>query len=195
MALPRVTLVRHGETEWSLSGRHTGRTDIGLTPNGEKQARRLEPRLKALRSAHVWTSPLVRARRTCELAGLGAAAKVEPDLAEWNYGEYDGLLRDEIRSRRPGWDVFRDGCPGGESADEVSARADRMVKALKGLPGDAVVFSHGHFLRALAVRWLGLPLKEGGRFYLAPASVSALGFEHDSPQEPILLLWNEEAPL
>jgi broad specificity phosphatase PhoE len=189
--LPRVTTVRHGETEWSMAGRHTGRTDVPLTPNGEAQARRLEPRLKALRPAHVWSSPLARARRTCELAGLGAVAQVEPDLMEWDYGEYEGLLTPEIRARRPGWDVFRDGCPGGESTGQMSARADRVIAGLKGLSGNVVVFSHGHFLRALAVRWVGLPLAAGGRLYLDPATLGALGFEHGSREEPVLLLWNE----
>lgn len=193
-SLPRITLVRHGETEWSLSGRHTGRTDIDLTPHGERQARGLEKRLKELNPVHVWSSPLVRARHTCALAGLGAAVQDEPDLMEWHYGDYEGLKIDEIRARRPGWDVFRDGCPGGESTEQMRARVDRLVGKLKALTGDAVVFSHGHCLRALAIRWLGLPLSEGGRFYLGPASVSGLGFEHQSLKEPLLLFWNEERP-
>jgi broad specificity phosphatase PhoE len=188
--LPRIHLVRHGETEWARLGRHTGRTDIDLTPNGEAQARRLGPRLQALAPVHVWTSPLVRARRTCELAGLGARAKPEPDLMEWHYGDYEGLLITEIRARRPGWDVYRDGCPGGESVNDVQVRADRLVAKLKALAEDAVVFSHGHMLRALAVRWLGIPLSEGGRLYLSAGSLSTVGFEHGSKDEPVLLLWN-----
>jgi probable phosphoglycerate mutase len=192
LSLPRVTLVRHGETEWSLSGRHTGRTDIDLTPHGVEQARGLAPRLKNLKPGHVWTSPLLRARRTCELAGLGAQAKPEPDLMEWHYGDYEGLLIGEIRAKHAGWDIFKNGCPGGESTVEMQARVDRLVGKLKALKEDAVVFSHGHLLRALAVRWLGLPLSYGGRLYLSPASVGALGFEHGNREEPILLLWNEE---
>jgi len=152
----RLYLIRHGETEWSLSGQHTGRTDLPLTAHGEDEARKLEPWLRPIPFARVLTSPLQRARQTCELAGLGAAASVEPDLAEWNYGDYEGRLSRDIRKARPDWNVFRDGCPNGEMPGQVSARADRVVARLLALDGNVALFSHGQFSRALATRWIEL---------------------------------------
>lgn len=170
--LPRVYLARHGETEWSLSGRHTGLSDIPLTGRGERNARSLGARLLGLTFDGVFTSPLGRARRTCELAGLGQGAVVDPDLVEVNYGEFEGKRTTEIRQSHPGWYLFTDGCPGGESIDEVAARADRVVARLRssGL-GRIIVFSHGHFLRFLAARWLGLPGRDASRFVLDTAAL------------------------
>src|SRR5437899_1443904 len=156
-------LVRHGETAWSLSGQHTGLTDLPLTGCGEDHARQLGERLKALTFTKVWTSPLQRASRTCELAGFKEAAEVDRDLVEWNYGEYEGLRTAEIREARPDWQIFRDGCPGGESLEQIGARADRVVSRIRTTPapGDVLVFSSGHFLRVLAARWLGLDPSAG----------------------------------
>ena len=151
--LPIIFLARHGETAWSLSGQHTGRTDLPLTSNGEKNAAMLGARLKGLPVAHVLTSPLQRARRTCELAGFASAARVDADLMEWNYGDYEGKRSVEIRKERPDWDLFRDGCPGGETPEEIAARAERVTERLRGLGGNVLLFSSGHFLRVLAGRW------------------------------------------
>jgi probable phosphoglycerate mutase len=189
--LPVVFLARHGETEWSLSGQHTGMTDIPLTAKGEEDARALGRRLRGMTFASVWTSPLQRARKTCELAGFGTAAVVDPDLVEWNYGDYEGRTSKEIETRRPGWTLFRDGCPGGESPDQVAARADRVVARLRSTPGDTLVFSSGHFLRMLGARWLGLEPRWGRCFYLGTGSLSQLAYEHGSLDEPVLRLWNE----
>src|SRR4051812_22310814 len=189
--LPRAYLARHGETAWTLSGQHTGRTDIPLTPRGEADARRLGERLKNHSFAVVLTSPLQRAKRTCELAGLGDRCQVDDDLREWDYGEFEGLKTAEIRQRRPDWSLFRDGCPGGETADQVGARADRVLARLRAAAGDAVVFSHGHMLRVLAARWLGLPAAAGRLFLCDPTSLGVLGHEHDKADEPVLRLWNE----
>jgi len=182
--------VRHGETEWSLSGRHTGRTDLPLTDAGERHARSLAGRLAGSRYARVLTSPLQRAARTCELAGFGAVAVVDADLVEWNYGDYEGLRTAEIHASRPGWNLFRDGCPGGESPADVGARADRVIARLREESGDVLLFSSGHFLRTLAARWLDLPPAAGRYFVLGTAAVSVLGYEHDA-SEPALRLWNE----
>jgi probable phosphoglycerate mutase len=190
-ALPKVYLARHGETAWSLSGQHTGRTDIPLTERGERNARSLGARLADLNFAHVFTSPLQRARRTCELAGFGARAEVDPDLAEWDYGAYDGRRTADVRKERPDWFLFRDGCPGGETPEAVAARADRVVARLRALDGDVLLFSHGHFLRVLAARWLGLPGPDGRLFLLSTASLSILGYEH-SRDEPGLRLWDDD---
>src|SRR6059036_3975602 len=154
--LPTVYIARHGETAWSLTGQHTGLTDLPLTERGESNARRLGERLSGTTFAKVWTSPLQRARRTCELAGFGPAAGMDSDLVEWNYGEYEGRRTAEIRVERPDWQLFRDGCPGGESPQQVAARADRVVQRVKAVSGDVLLFSSGHFLRMLAARWLGL---------------------------------------
>jgi probable phosphoglycerate mutase len=189
-ALPSVYLARHGETAWSLSGQHTGLTDLPLTERGEANARALGERLKGMQFGLVLTSPLQRAKRTCELAGFGGAAVDDRDLVEWNYGDYEGKRTAEILQGRPGWQLFRDGCPGGESPADVGARADRVIARLRAASGNALVFSSGHILRVLAARWLGLP-PDGGRYLLlSTASVSALGYEHDST-EPVLKFWND----
>ena len=189
--LPIVYLARHGETAWTLSGQHTGLTDLPLTERGERTARRLGERLKGLTFAKVWTSPLQRAARTCELAGFGAVAEVDRDLVEWDYGQYEGRRSAEIRAERPDWQLFRDGCPGGESPGQVSERADRIVRRVRAVSGDVLLFSSGHFLRVLAVRWLGLEPTVNYRFFmLSTASLSALGYEHDLSR-PVIRLWNE----
>ena len=190
-ALPIIYLARHGETAWSLTGQHTGLTDLPLTERGERNASRLQERLKGLTFAKVFTSPLQRARRTCELAGFGTVAEIDRDLLEWNYGEYEGRRTAEIRAERPDWQLFRDGCPGGESPAQVTARADRAGSRLRAVRGDVLLFSSGHFLRVLAVRWIGLELTAQARsFMLSTASLSALGYE-DSLSRPAIRLWNE----
>jgi len=189
-ALPVVYLARHGETAWSVSGQHTGLTDLPLTQRGERDARQLGKRLKGLAFAKVFTSPLQRAARTCELAGFRAVAEVDRDLLEWDYGRYEGRRTDEIRAERPDWQLFRDGCPGGESPAQVGARADRVVNRLRAIRGGVLLFSSGHILRMLAARWLGLEAETGGHFLLSTASLSVLGYEHDLSQ-PAVRLWNE----
>ena len=198
MRLPKIYLVRHGETEWSLSGRHTSTTDVALTPRGQEQARRLGEMLRSIKFAQVWSSPLGRARRTCELAGVATAMTIDDALSEWNYGEYEGITTAEIRKRQPAWNLFENGCPGGgESPAQVSARADQMIAKLRAFAaggegdGNIAIFSHGHFLRSLAARWIRLPVREGQRLMLHTASLSVLSFEHDAPDEPAILLWNE----
>lgn len=183
-------LVRHGETEWSLAGRHTGRTDIALTARGEDEARGLAPRLRDIRFAHVLASPLQRARRTCELAGLGAAAEIEADLAEWDYGDYEGQRSVDIRKQRAGWNVFRDGCPQGETPVQVCGRADRLIGRLRAFEGNVALFSHGQFGCVLAARWIALPLIEAQHFALGPASLSILGYDPHHPGVAIIALWN-----
>ena len=191
MTNPIIYLARHGETAWSLSGQHTGLTDLPLTARGERNASRLRQRLAGLTFAKVFTSPLQRARRTCELAGFGPVAEIDNDLLEWNYGEYEGRRTSEIRAERPNWQLFRDGCPGGESPQQVAARADRVVCRLRAVEGDVLLFSSGHFLRVLAVRWIGLELTTNARlFMLSTASLSAVGYE-DSLERPVIRLWNE----
>jgi broad specificity phosphatase PhoE len=190
-ALPIVYVARHGETAWSLSGQHTGLTDLPLTPNGELNAQRLGERLKGLKFAKVFSSPLQRAKRTCELAGFGAAAEIDPDLVEWNYGEYEGLRSAEIFAKRPDWQLFRDGCPGGESPAQISERADRVVQRVRKVSGNVLLFSSGHFIRVLASRWLGLaPIAMGKYLLLNTASLSALSYEHNL-SEPTIRLWND----
>jgi len=186
----RVFFARHGETAWSKSGRHTGRTDIPLSEQGELNARRLAGALAGARFSRVLTSPRQRARLTCELAGLGGAAEIEQDLAEWDYGDYEGLGSGEILRIRPGWKLFRDGCPGGESPAQVAARADRLISRLRSMEGDVALFSHGHFGRALGARWIGLPVGDGERLLLDTASLSILAYEHGDGAEPVLALWN-----
>jgi broad specificity phosphatase PhoE len=188
--LPVVYLARHGETAWSLSGQHTGLTDLPLTPRGECNARRLGERLKGLEFARVFTSPLKRALRTCEQAGFGARAEVDPDLVEWNYGQYEGLTTAEIHQKRPDWQIFCDAFPGGESLNEIGARADRVVSRLRSIDGAVLLFSSGHFLRILAARWLGLSPESARHFLLGTASLSALTYEH-SRSEPAIGLWND----
>jgi probable phosphoglycerate mutase len=190
-SLPEVYLARHGETEWTISRKHTGRTDIPLTERGERNARSLGERLAGMTFAKVLVSPLQRAGRTCELAGLGHLAVADPDLMEWDYGEYEGLTTAEIRQRRPGWDLFRDGCPGGESVEAVGARADRLIARLRPIEGATIFFGHSHFFRVLAARWLGLPPGDGRFLLLGTASLSVLGYEH-SRDEPVIRLWNDD---
>jgi broad specificity phosphatase PhoE len=185
-----VYLARHGETAWSLSGQHTGRTDLPLTERGERNARALGERLRGLTFARVFTSPLQRAGRTCELAGFGSAAEIDPDLVEWDYGQYEGRRSAEIHAERPDWQLFRDGCPGGESPGQVGARADRVVGRVRAVKGDVLVFSSGHFLRVLAARWLSLDAAGGRYLLLSTASLSALGYEHKL-SEPAIRLWND----
>ena len=189
--LPVIYLARHGETVWSLSGQHTGLTDLPLTERGERTARRLGERLKGLRLARVLTSPLQRARRTCELADFGAVAEVDRDLVEWDYGQYEGRRTAEILAERPDWQLFRDGCPGGESPAQVATRADRIVDRVRSVQGDVLLFSSGHFIRVLTARWLGLePTINCQYFMLSTASLSALGYE-GSLIRPVIRLWNE----
>ncbi|HUX24295.1 MAG TPA: histidine phosphatase family protein [Burkholderiales bacterium] len=183
-------LVRHGETEWSLSGRHTGRTDIALTERGKREARKLARRLRAIQFAHVLTSPRQRAQQTCRLAGLGAAAEIEPDLAEWDYGDYEGQRSADIRKVRAGWNIFRDGCPRGEMPAQVADRADRLIARLRALEGNVALFSHGQFGCVLAARWIGLPPGEAQHFVLGPASLSILGFGFHHPEVAVIALWN-----
>jgi probable phosphoglycerate mutase len=186
----RVYLLRHGETEWSLNGRHTGVTDVPLTENGRVAARLLRPILAKVTFLLVLTSPLQRARETCELAGLGQFATVEPDLIEWNYGEYEGLKTEQIRLTRPGWSVFRDGCPGGETPDQIGARADRVLNTIRATEGNVALFAHGHILRVLAARWINLSASCGENFILDTATLNVLGYYRESPAFKI---WN--APL
>ncbi len=188
--LPMLYLARHGETAWTVSGQHTGRTDLPLTERGERNARQLGERLRGRSFARVLTSPLQRARRTCELAGFGAVAAIDPDLVEWDYGQYEGKTSAEIYRARPDWQLFRDGCPGGESPADIGARADRVLARLRPLEGDVLLFSSGHILRVLGARWLGLEPAAGRLFYLGVASLSTLGYEHNR-DEPIVRLWND----
>ena len=190
--LPVLYLARHGETAWSLSGQHTGLTDLPLTPNGERNARRLADRLKGITFAKVFTSPLQRAARTCELAGFGTPAEADPDLVEWNYGQYEGLRSAEILAKRPDWQLFRDGAPGGESLAQVGERADRVVQSVRGFQGDVLLFSSGHFIRVIADRWLGQDPGYVGRYVLlSTASLSAVGYEHNLSQ-PVIRFWNDD---
>jgi broad specificity phosphatase PhoE len=187
---PRIYFVRHGETDWSLSGRHTGSSDIALTENGKMQSRRLQPLLQSVCFSHVLTSPRRRARQTCALAGLAHAAEIEPHLAEWDYGAYESLSTAEIRKTAPDWNIFRDGCPGGETAAQVSARADCLIARLSGLGGDIALFSHGQFGCVLAARWIGLAIIEGQHFALDTASLSILGPKPGHPDVPVVTRWN-----
>ena len=189
-ALPVVYLARHGETAWSLSGQHTGRTDLPLTEGGERNARALGARLRGLVFAKTFTSPLQRAVRTCELAGFGNGAELDPDLMEWDYGQYEGRRTAEILEERPDWQLFRDGCPGGETPAEIGARADRVVSRVRAVHGDALLFSSGHILRVLAARWLGLEAAGGRSFVLGTAALCILGYEHNLG-EPAVRLWND----
>ena len=189
-ALPVVYLARHGETAWSLSGQHTGRTDLPLTEGGERNARALGSRLRGLVFAKTFTSPLQRAVRTCELAGFGNGAELDPNLMEWDYGHYEGRRTAEILEERPDWQLFRDGCPGGETPAEIGARADRVVSRVRAVHGDALLFSSGHILRVLAARWLGLEAAGGRYFVLGTAALCILGYEHNLG-EPAVRLWND----
>jgi broad specificity phosphatase PhoE len=177
----QVYLIRHGETEWSLSGQHTGITDIPLTENGRRSAKRLKPVLAKESFALVLTSPLQRAQKTCELAGLGERADIERDLVEWNYGEFEGLTSREIREQAPGWLLFNDGCPGGETPEQVGDRADRIIARARGEQGNVVLFAHGHLLRVLAARWLGFPASAGRHFLLDTGTLNILSYYHGVP--------------
>lgn len=193
--LPSVYLARHGETAWSLSGQHTGLTDLALTPRGEIAAKALGARLHGIAFDRVFTSPLQRAATTCRLAGFGGVAETDPDLVEWDYGAYEGLKSAEIREKNPGWNLFRDGCPEGESPAAISARADRVVARVRELGGRVLLFSSGHFLRVLATRWLGQSIDPGAGFLLlGTASLSTLSYEHDL-KHPAISLWNDMSHL
>jgi len=192
VAFPEILLVRHGETEWSAATRHTGRTDIALTDAGRSQARRLGERLHGRAVARVLTSPLQRALETCRLAGLGDRAEIRSELAEWDYGDYEGLTTPEIRETAPGWTVWTHPTPGGETAAEVGARVDVVVDDLATVDGDAAVFAHGHILRVLAARWIGLEPEHGALLALSTATLSALGWERD---RRVVLLWNDSSHL
>lgn len=194
MPHPTIYLARHGETEWSLSGQHTGLTDLPLTPHGEALARKLAPRLNGKSFAKVFTSPLQRAQRTCELAGFGDTAEIMPELVEWNYGEYEGIKTRDIHRDRPDWDLFKHGAPGGESIEQVTARANGVITKLRAIDGDVLCFSSGHFLRALAGCWLGFGAAGGRLLFLGTTSLSALGYEHNL-EEPVIKLWNDTAHL
>jgi broad specificity phosphatase PhoE len=188
---PIVYLARHGETTWTISGQYTGLTDLPLTERGERNAHRLEERLRGLTFAKVFTSPLQRTRRTCELAGFEAVAEIDEDLVEWNYGDYEGRHSADVHRERPDWELFRDGCPGGESPAEAAARADRVVSRVRAIPGDVLLFSSGHFIRVLATRWLGLEVTANAkRFMLSTASLSAVGYEKELSR-PVIRLWND----
>jgi broad specificity phosphatase PhoE len=190
-ALPITYVARHGETAWTITGQHTGLTDLPLTERGERNARRLGERLKGLTFARVFTSPLQRASRTSELAGFAAVAEIDPELVEWNYGEYEGRRTAEIRAERPDWELFRDGCPGGETPRQIGARADRVIERVRAVRGDVLLFTSGHFTRVLASRWLGVEPSVNSRFFmLSTASLSALGYEQDASR-PVIRLWNE----
>ena len=190
-SFPEIYLARHGETAWTLSHQHTGRTDIPLTERGERNARSLGQRLRGTTFGKVLTSSLVRATRTAELAGFGSVAHADPDLMEWDYGRYEGKTTAEIRKENPNWSLFRDGCPGGESVATVGARADRVIARLRGLDGRVLLFGHSHFFRVLAARWLGLIPADGRLYFLSTASLSILGYEH-SLDEPVIRLWNDD---
>ncbi len=192
-ALPEICLVRHGETVWSLSGQHTGLSDLPLTERGERDARGLVRRLQGRAFAAVFTSPLKRAARTCELAGFGAVAQVDRDLVEWDYGSYEGMTSSAIRAQRPGWSLFHDGCPDGETLESIGARADRVVQRVRAVPGNVLLFSSGHFLRVLAARWLGEDAASGRHFILGTAAICTLGYDHDR-SEPVIRSWNMVAP-
>jgi probable phosphoglycerate mutase len=187
---PKIFLFRHGETEWSLAGQHTSRTDVPLTQRGEQSAGRVGQRLRGFSFTQVFTSPRLRARRTCELMDLDTEAKIDPKLAEWDYGDYEGHRTDEILREQPGWNLFVDGCPNGESPAEVCARADAIIDGLTPLTGNTALFSHGHIGRMIAARWIGLEAAQAQRLVLNPASMSILGYERD---ERVLMLWNADA--
>jgi probable phosphoglycerate mutase len=189
----RLYLVRHGETAWSLSGQHTGRTDLPLTARGEEAAHQLGLRLRDVAFSRVWTSPLLRARQTCELARLKPRPELENALVEWDNGDYEGVTRADVHQARPGWSLFRDGAPGGETPEQISYRVDGLITRLRLLDGNVAIFSHGHLGRALAARWIGLPVEQGQHLLLGTASLSILCFEHDHTDEPAIELWNSLA--
>lgn len=187
MEKKKIYLIRHGETEWSLANKHTGLTDIGLTPHGIEQAEKLASILKNYTFTHVFSSPLKRAIDTCSYAGLTKQTEILEDLQEWNYGDYEGLTSEEIHKKDPSWYIFTKGAPGGESILDVKQRTARVLKKIENLDGDILLISHGHFLRALTTRYLALPISDGRLFYLAPATLSILGYEHE---DRVILGWN-----
>jgi broad specificity phosphatase PhoE len=189
-SLPYVCLIRHGETTWTVTGQHTGRSDIPLTSRGEDEARALNAQLRKMRFSDVFTSPLGRASRTCELAGFGAVAVSDSDLVEWDYGDYEGRRTPEILTERPTWRLFEDGCPHGESVEAIGARADRVILRVRDCSGNVLLFAHRDILRVVAARWLDLPPREGRRLYLGTASRSILGYDHNK-HEPVIRLWND----
>ena len=186
----RLFFMRHGETEWSLSGRYSGRADISLTERGEVEAHELGKRIQSVPFNHVLTSPLHRASQTCQLAGMSQQAEIDPDLVEWDNGDYEGQTTHEILSSRPGWNLFRDGCPAGETPAQISARADRLINRLTELDGNVALFSHSHLGRVLAGRWIGIPVEHAEPFLLNTASISILSLKHDRRDEPVIELWN-----
>jgi broad specificity phosphatase PhoE len=188
----KVFLVRHGETAWSLSGQHTSLTDLALTERGQEEARLVAPRLAKHKFTKVFCSPMQRAQETCRLTGLSAQAQIDDDLREWNYGQYEGLTTAEIRKQNPNWLLFRDGAPGGESPEQVSARADRMVQKIMATQGDVAIFAHGHITRVLGVRWIGFDIGAAKGFSLSTASLGTLGFERETP---VIQLWNDVSHL
>ena len=189
-SLPRLLLVRHGETAWSLSGQHSGHADIPLTLNGEEEARRLGDRIRDVSFRYVFTSPLLRARQTCQFAGFADNAEAEPDLIEWDNGDYQGRTHKEIEASRPGWDLFRDGCPNGESPQQISDRVDRLIEKLAKLHGNVALFTHGHLGRALGARWIGMSIELADRLLLDTASLSVLSHQHNQASERAIALWN-----
>lgn len=193
--LPRMFLARHGETPWSLSSQHTGTTDLALTANGERDGVKIGERLKAFTFSAVWSSPRQRARRTAEIAGFGDRIEIDDDLVEWNYGDYEGIRTADILKQNPGWFLFRDGSPNGESPEQVAARADRIVARAKKQGGDVLVFSHGHFIRVLATRWLGQPVGEARYLLCGTATLGIMSHEHHSLDEPVISLWNDDRHL
>ena len=190
MSGPTIYYMRHGETAWSLTGQHTGKTDLPLTAHGEQQARQLRQPLEQVKFGPVLTSPRQRAQRTCELAGLARMAEIDPDLAEWDYGDYEGITTVDIRKQRLGWNIFRDGCPGGEMPAQIVHRADRLIARLRQLEGNIALFAHGQLGQVVVARWMGWPVEEGQHFILDPASLGILGFKHGMPELPVVQLWN-----
>ena len=188
--LPRLYLARHGDTAWTDSQQHTGRTDLPLNERGEEHARQLGERLRGFSFVRVFTSPLQRASKTCELAGFGAVAEVDADLIEWDYGCLEGMRTSDVLKGRPGWELYRDGCPGGEAPEDVAMRADRFIARMHSIHGDVLAFSSGHIIRMIAARWNGLAPAAGRVFFCRPASVGVLGFEHDRRDQPVIRLWN-----
>ncbi|HLB33695.1 MAG: phosphoglycerate mutase [Verrucomicrobia bacterium RIFCSPHIGHO2_12_FULL_41_10] len=193
-SFPKIYLARHGETAWSRSGQHTGRTDMPLVEQGEKDAKLLGARLQKLTFDKVISSPLQRAMNSCILGGFGERVEAEPLLLEWNYGDYEGLKTTEIRAKNPNWSIFRDGCPDGESPDQIAARCDELIAKLRSVNGDVLLFSHAHVLRMLTARWLGQPPANSGLYFLNTASLSILGYYHDLT-EPVIHLWNDTSHL
>ena len=191
--LSQLYLIRHGQTAWSLSGQHTGRTDIALTEQGEHEARKLAAELHTVRFDRVLSSPRQRAWQTCKLVGLAEVAELEPDLVEWDYGDYEGQRTADIRKLRPDWNLFQHGCPRGESPDQIAERADRLIARLRAMEGTLALFTHGHFGRALAARWIGLTVSQAQHFLLTTASLSILGYDHQRLEEPVIVRWNAVA--